>query len=391
MNSSKTLTLGEAKQLSRALLQAGKSADARAVLNAVLTAAPADAEALLALGEVEVAEGHFSVARVLAVRAVALAPGIPAAGPFENLFNRIDSQLGSDSCLGSYLALRARHMDYPMNIQLETTARCNAKCTFCPHESLERKFDQMSDALYEKIIRDASAIPPSSPLNFYMNVVNEPFMDKKIFERMALLNDAIPHATIGLYTNLNVLPPNFFEKLAGVRRLNYFNISFNSANELEYRQEMGIDFHRTRTNIRRLLLENRTRGYFTTPVVLSRIATADDRDVRFVNECKQLLAEFECGREYVPVCKGRANWLGRLAGPQTPIPYLMPCMQWLNLSVLANGVVPHCCMDSKGEFAFGNAAEHSILEIYNSPRFRSYREAVAARETVYPCNTCALR
>lgn len=386
----RTLTFAEAKQLARTMLQAGNLVDARNLLNKLICAAPADAEALLALADVEAAEGRFSMARTLAVRGLALAPDTGSARSLLNLFAQIDTQLSGDNYLNSYLVLRARHMEYPMHIQLETTGRCNAKCGFCPHEELARKSEQMRDALYEKIIRDASAIPPDSPVNFYMNVVNEPFMDKKIFERIALLNDSLPHATIGLYTNMNVAPPGFFEKIRRIRRLGYFNISFNAANEAEYRALMGIDFNRTVANIRRLLTENRKQPFFGAPIVLSRISTADEGDNRFIVECKQLFAEFEYGKDYMAVAKGRANWLGQHSGNQTRIPYLMPCTQWLNISVLCNGVVPHCCMDAKGEFPFGNAGEQSILEIYNSPRFRSYREAAAARETLYPCNTCAL-
>jgi radical SAM protein with 4Fe4S-binding SPASM domain len=65
-------------------------------------------------------------------------------------------------------------------------------------------------------------------------------------------------------------------------------------------------------------------------------------------------------------------------------------MQWLNISVICDGTVPHCCMDSTGKYGFGNVNEQSLLEIYNSPKFRVMREAVLGRSAVHPCNTCAL-
>jgi hypothetical protein len=227
-------------------------------------------------------------------------------------------------------------------------------------------------------------------VNFFLNVVNEPFMDKKMFERIAFLNDAIPHATIGIYTNMGVLQPGFFDGMKRVRQLTAFNVSFYAANKEEYEAAMRISFDRTVSNIRRVLAENRKHRFFTFPITLSRIMSGDENDPRFESECRNLFQEFDYGREYFAVYRRRADWLRQSPGTQTGIPYLEPCNQWFNISVLCNGVVPHCCMDAKGEFAVGDANCQSLLDIYNSPRFRTYREVVPARETVYPCNTCGL-
>jgi Iron-sulfur cluster-binding domain/Radical SAM superfamily len=321
--------------------------------------------------------------------ALAAAPQFPAALAFKDRLATIDLPGAAVDYAGNYLALRARHTDHPVSIQLETVGRCNAHCGFCPHDQLERAAEEMSDGLYEKIVRDLSAIPPEIPVNFYLNVVNEPFMDKKIFERIALLNQTIPRATLGLYTNLNVLPPGFFEKFRKVHGVTYFNVSFNAANESEYQKTMQVDFKRTVAHIRKLLDANRSQHFFDGPVILSRIATGDGGDARFEQECANLFAEFDCGREFVPICKRRTNWLGQPLPHRTPIPFLMPCPQWLHISVHCNGIVPHCCMDARGTFALGNAKERPLLEIYNQPNFRNYRETLAGRETVYPCNTCA--
>ena len=88
--------------------------------------------------------------------------------------------------------------------------------------------------------------------------------------------------------------------------------------------------------------------------------------------------------------KNRATWLGQIENLNHAIPTLLPCRQWLNITVHCDGTVPHCCMDATGAFAFGNVKERSLLEIYNSPKFRSMREGVLGRGAVHPCNTCGL-
>jgi sulfatase maturation enzyme AslB (radical SAM superfamily) len=382
--------IGEAKRTATVALRSGKAKEAQGLVMQLLAMAPADPEALLLAAQTDAMLGNLAPARAELLRALALAPGNPV---LENQLRQLDQLEGSvtaDAYTQQYLALRGLYLDYPMNIQLETVGRCNANCSFCPHEELERKYDEMDDRLFAKIIAEAATIPQTLPLNFFLNVINEPFMDKKIFERIALINHTIPRATLGFYTNLNVLPRDFFEKIRGVRNLTSVNVSFNAANKAEYEDSMRIDFDRTVGNLRRFLDANRDRSIVAAPVVLSRIATLDERDARFPIEVRALLPDFVEGIDYAVAVKRRANWLGQIGGDQTNIPQLFPCNQWLNISVFCDGTVPHCCMDAKGQFAFGNVKEKSLLEIYNSPEFRVLRETHVARRSVYPCNSCAL-
>lgn len=381
---------GQHLKQARAYLQAGKLTEAQTEVRHALMAAPQNPEAYLLLAECEIAAGAIDLARAAIAQATALAPQSDAATNLLRTLRELESHQGSLSYVGNYLALRARHMDYPANIQLETVGRCNANCSFCPHDRLERKFDEMSDQLFEKIITEAAEIPATSPLNFYLNVVNEPFMDKKIFPRIEMINRMIPHATIAIYSNFNVLPKNFYEDVKRVKNWIGLNISFNAANKSEYEETMRIDFDRTVENIREFLKKNIDHKYVPGPVHLSRIASSDSRDATFLEECKSLFSDFTLGADYLPACKDRANWLGHTEGMQTRIPFSMPCTQWLNMSIFCTGIVPHCCMDSDGDFSFGDLNKSTLLEIYNSPHFRNLRERVLARSAVYPCNSCGL-
>jgi sulfatase maturation enzyme AslB (radical SAM superfamily) len=379
-----------AKQAAVQLLQKGDHAVGRSLALTVLAARPSDPEALLLVAQSDSVAGNSAVARALLARAVALAPQAEMLRYQRNQLDRLDDQVAANPYVQDYLAARAMFMDYPMNIQLETVGRCNANCTFCPHEELDRKFDEMSDTLFRKIVEEAATIPATNPLNFYLNVINEPFMDKKIFPRIRMINELIPHATLGFYTNLNVMPRNFFDEMRTLRQITSINVSFNAANETEYEATMRIDFKRTVANIRKFLTENRDRSLLKGPIYLSRIASHDARDAAFTSQCHELFPDFTNGVDYVPAVKRRANWLGEVSGDQTPTPVRLPCMQWVNISVFCDGTVPHCCMDAKGEHAFGNLKDRSLLEIYNSPKFRVLRESAFARGAVHPCNACSL-
>jgi sulfatase maturation enzyme AslB (radical SAM superfamily) len=379
-----------AKAMASKALKDGDLKTGRFLAQRLLMALPDDPEALLLVAQSDILAGHIGPARALLDCALSLAPDLTVLRNQKATLEQQDAKLARNTYVHGYLVGRAMHMDYPQHIQLETVGRCNANCTFCPHEQLDRKFEEMSDTLFDKIIAEAATIPPDNPVDFYLNGVNEPFMDKKIFARVKRINDLIPHATLGFYTNMNALPRDFFEEIREVRQRTSLNVSFNAANEAEYQASMRIDFNRTVTNIRKFLAENREHRILASPLILSRIATRDDGDDRFRAECPALFPEFESGVDFVLRVRNRASWLGQIDGANQTVPSLLPCMQWLNITVQCNGTVPHCCMDATGKFAFGNVNERSLLEIYNSPEFRSMREGALGRAAIYPCNTCAL-
>ncbi len=385
------LTIDQAKGLATKLLQQGQLQDLNEIIRKLLLARPNDAEVILLAAKYEFYKGSPTIARSLLHKANVAAPDLIDVKTAIAEFESLDRNLAGHEYRNSHLLLRSLHADYPVFIQLETVGRCNAKCSFCPHSELSRKFDAMSDDLFEKIVNDASAIPSHSPLSFILNGVNETFMDKKIFSRMRMLNERIPHATLYIYTTMNVMPIDFFKNLANIKRIAYWNVSLNVANESEYESLMGIKFNRTIRNLKRFLDENRKHKYIEKPIVISRVATEDEADERFINECMTLFAEYKHNEEYKPVCKNRAEWLGHtqsVGGSNRQI--LMPCSQWFNIGIQCNGLVAHCNMDAKGEFPFGDVNKESILDIYNSPRFKNLRQNVISRDVIYPCNTCSL-
>lgn len=363
---------------------------ARQVLSQLLMAGERGSELYSLLGSVELNSGHFSIARQYLLEALRLSP--VAASARENLqyLDDLQLQLTRDSYVAQWFDWRLRHLDYPRVIHLETVGRCNAKCDFCPHPSLERKFDAMPDELFARIVDEVRTFPPDVFSGFALHAVNEPFMDRKIFTRMEMINQTLPQAQIGIVTNMNVMPPDFFERIARIRNISDWSVSFNAANREEYEATMQISFTRTVNNIRQLIEQNRRQRIFPGPMRLTRVRTHDARDERYEDECRSLFREYVEGCDYVTVQLGRANWLG--LKPQA-VPRLMqfyPCHQWMNMTIHCNGIVPHCCFDAAAAFAFGDLKTQSLLDIYNSPRWRMLRETVAVRDTVHPCRDCDL-
>src|SRR5258708_7756934 len=96
---------------------------------------------------------------------------------------------------------RSPYMDYPSHVHLETLAICNAACTFCPYPTLERQGTRMADELIAKVIADLAAIPRSLSFQLSPFKVNEPFLDVRLFDILAEVNERLPHAPLTLPTH----------------------------------------------------------------------------------------------------------------------------------------------------------------------------------------------
>lgn len=379
-----------AYQAATQALEDGKLETVVGICEDFLTHQPDNLNLLVLLARVEARQTKYISANKHFQRIIELAPG--QAWARELLDKAMAEQKIAEVYppIVEFLTERHVYMDYPRNIGIETVGRCNANCGFCPHEELDRKQLEMSDFLFEKILTELTQIPPDLPIKIFPNLINEPFMDKKIFDRLKRINTALPRADIHIFTNLNVRPKNFIEKLSEIDNIDTINISFNAANKHDYTASMRLDFDRTVDNIRELMSEHRARNLYRGGVILSRVKDGTAKDDEFESQCTALFCEFESGKEFLPHAKPRTNFLGSVAEDQSPIPYAFSCGAWLDINIMCDGVVPFCCMDAKGDYPLGNANQESILELYNAPSFRSLREDAPPRESIHPCNTCSL-
>src|SRR3990172_2918077 len=122
-------------------------------------------------------------------------------------------------------------------LQIETTNLCNGKCVFCPVPTTKRERGFMSMDLFKKIIDDAEEMQPDMVLPF---LNGEPFLDKDIFDRIAYVNDKLPHAKVMLYTNGNLLTADKARALSELR-IAGINFSVNAVSNAARQELMGLD------------------------------------------------------------------------------------------------------------------------------------------------------
>ena len=103
---------------------------------------------------------------------------------------------------------------FPITLQIQTTSLCNADCVFCPYPETSEKLSMgsMDDDLFKKIIDECSQ--HNSVRTIIPFLMADPFIDKKMTEKIFYIKEKIPFAAIRLSSNGGPLVPKIAEKIA---------------------------------------------------------------------------------------------------------------------------------------------------------------------------------
>jgi hypothetical protein len=275
--------------------------------------------------------------------------------------------------------LREHYLDQPFEVSLETLALCNAKCEFCTYPNLERIGTELNEDLMLNIFSQLCEFDKP----FYLSPfkVNEPLLDKRLFDWLIALECNIDKVHFRLFTNGSPLTEKNIEQINALTRVEHLWISLNSCDPQEYERIMKLPFERTASKLD-LLHKITAGGGMRHKVVLSKVSEGREKDTRFVRYVYDRWPIFE------PVLIKRDGWLGDIDAPALAIP-ATPCSRWFELSIMATGIVSLCCMDGHGKFSIGDLNTQTLLEVYNAPAWRERRERMLSRHEVFPCSTCS--
>jgi pyruvate-formate lyase-activating enzyme len=271
-------------------------------------------------------------------------------------------------------------MEYPRLVAIETTNRCNAKCSFCPNSALRRERSVMDDALFEKIVRDCTAFPLAAIEPFLQG---EPFVDPRIFDRLELIRRLLPRTRLRLYSNGAALTPRKADLLRELG-VDHLFISLNTTDPQLYEQVTGLPYARTLENVRYLAQPRggrRAAKSLTLRMTVTGQTTAEDKR-RFRALCAELRVR--------PMLSGLFNYKGDVHS-DLPAPRY-PCEHITRLDVLVDGRTTLCCMDQEGEYGWGSVRERSVLEVYNGEAALRVRRLHRGgkRAACEPCGRCNL-
>ncbi len=239
----------------------------------------------------------------------------------------------------------------------------------------------MTDGLFEDIVDQLRGRPVEYLTPYLMA---DPLSDRKIFERVARLREALPQTHFEMSTTGKYLRPTLADRLLHVP-LSELRISSHGITAEEYARTMpGVDFESAMDNIMRFIARwKQTRPYALSIVCLWGL-WPQDREA-------QIAAFWEA--QGVALSKWRVVSRARLvdltvfgAGSPDPTAYRQGKREapyacrfhhdtdWLH--ILSDGRVTLCCMDYGQEVILGQLADGTIEDIWNSDAYRRMRARV---------------
>jgi Iron-sulfur cluster-binding domain/Radical SAM superfamily len=279
------------------------------------------------------------------------------------------------------------HLPLPSVLTIENTNRCNAECVMCPRDTLSRKRGFMGFGLFEKIMKEVSS-SRRKPVT-HLHGFGEPLLDKLLGERIQFAKTCGIERTY-IVTNASLLFPETARKIIS-GGLDKMKISFYGTDEESYNNTMKrLDFRVTFQNIKDLLRirkemkrENPRLILQYLPNETNNAKTAEFRSLwgplidPSVGDCLNVtsLHNYGGGRAY--------NRLGKKIVSVCYFP-------WTSMSVLWDGRVVTCCMDSNGVQVLGDLNSQTVQEVWNGPVLSGVRDNFRKRDySNYPiCLSC---
>ncbi|MGA9750865.1 MAG: radical SAM/SPASM domain-containing protein [Acidobacteriota bacterium] len=287
-----------------------------------------------------------------------------------------------------------RHVPaFPRTVQIQTQTGCNAACIFCPYpdtvESQPKGF--MSGELFERIVDEIAryGVRRISPY-----LMNEPFLDPGIIDKMSYIKAKIPEARLVLTSNASRLSPKIVERLIAADVLHALYISFQGVEKVPYEETMrgAMVFEKTMENVLHLIEKWKTAGgrdRFKIVVSMVRTNRID------VDKAVAYWRERGVESKWTPLENrgGNIAIASELTPSDHPMRRFATCTRLFKQAyILFNGDMVLCCTDYRRKVVLGNVAGSSISQVWNSEKAVAIRRLFSEghMNQVPLCRTCEI-
>lgn len=257
------------------------------------------------------------------------------------------------------------------NIIIETTNLCNAQCIMCPHTTMKRSKEIMTENTFNIII-DKLTQENINPQVFILNGFGEPLTDPTIFSRIQKIKTAFPDSKIKLYSNLNLANKKTIQRLIN-SQLDEINVSLNGYNAKNYQEVMKLDYKKTIKNLKTLInIKNKINSKLKIRISMTLVKQNEKTVKKFIKKWSSLVDSVSVNKvhDYNGSVKNITNKFKINFNKKTfPCRYL-----WDTITFDVNGEVILCCLDYESQYKFGNIKSQSIKSIFYSPKFNLIRK-----------------
>lgn len=325
-------------------------------------------------------------------------------GLMKGLRGLIFNQRGSSNHLKSTFSLITKDrkvIGNPINITIEPTNVCNAKCPVCETgaDILERKKAFLTFSDFKTIIDKVSS--HTNTLMYYF--MGEPFLNKEWVKQIKYAKEkGIPFISTCTNGDVRNIPE-------GIINSGIDFVSFQIGGTTQETHEI----YRVNTNLERIkynLIETiRLKKEHGSSVHLEAgfiLMKHNEHQVAdFIEWCKEINVDsfniidpcvrtVEQGIKYLPTDK--KHWiynpkkfeegkLQRKIVPKNDCPWI-----YYSMTVMSNGDVVPCCHDACGKEVMGNLINQDFSDIWNGKKYQKFRNRIFSKQnSVSICKLCS--
>jgi len=266
----------------------------------------------------------------------------------------------------------------------------------------------MSEGLYRKILEDVANEDPNFDGKFCPYLMNEPFADKRIIDRIETAINILHNPLVEVSSNMELLTKertDAFYKLVTEYPIRWvFAVSHHGINKETLERTMKINYEKTLKNF--IYFIKKMDGII--PITIQNMAISKDSRFRFYSTravrryIENIFEKYNLPTKNVRlstlVFHNRAGnvkidgWNYDKIVRRIDRNHRFDCWRLHNtLHVLWNGDVILCCMDYMNETCFGNLKSQTISEVFSSEKWKEiYEKATGLRESEenFICKRC---
>jgi MoaA/NifB/PqqE/SkfB family radical SAM enzyme len=268
----------------------------------------------------------------------------------------------------------------PTTLWIEPTNRCNLRCVMCPTSLRQHEETGLMplDA-YRALIDEAA--PHVATVNLFLG--GESLLHKELPEMIRYAR--AQGITTRLNTNATLLDRQWAKQLLDAG-LDYLLFSFDGYNAETYESiRINARFEPTLQNILDFLALKKARGAHHPYTVLQTIVVRREQQADAEEE-RAFRARFDGLPLDAFILREAHTWRGvfqdtdRFDPHEYGVKYASCPFIWSTMSVLWDGTVVPCCLDTRGDYPLGQASERPLREIWNGAPLRALRHKLLAGE-----------
>jgi MoaA/NifB/PqqE/SkfB family radical SAM enzyme len=274
-------------------------------------------------------------------------------------------------------------LDCPRVIQLETTTRCNLRCTMCAAKQSPVHREDMPEELYARIVADlAGHADKIETLCLFMD--GEPLLDKRLPRFIAMAKVA-GLRTVSIATNGMCLTPETGDALIEAG-LDAMIVSIDSLDPGTYAAiRVGGKLERVTTNVQNFMARRKAAGKGL-PHVSVRLIEMPENDA----ERGAFRKHWQDNVDDV-IFQVLHHWGSDTQNAAATDATGMRCnWPFRNMVIYSDGRAGFCCLDYEGIYRLGDFNRSTLDEIWHGQPYRELRKAMAQwdPERLPKCQHC---